>query len=140
MLTPASPDTRIDWKKLVEAIQSHIKSVNWTNRMDLRKMKIELINGLGYFRDQNTVAVLIPEKEDRVLRSKFVVVAIGSRPSLPNIIGANYAITTDELFSLDHAPGRTLVVGAGCRFSNLNPEYLILIFFSQRSQLNAQAF
>lgn len=83
---------------------------------------MELINGLGHFRDAHTVAVLIPGATEKVLRSEYVLVAIGSRPSLPDILGANFAITTDELFSLNHAPGTTLVVGAGCKCSNLSPK------------------
>ena len=34
------------------------------------------------------------------------------RPRYPDIPGAEYGISSDDLFSLDHEPGKTLVVGA----------------------------
>lgn len=40
---------------------------------------------------------------------------MGCRPRYPDIPGAvEYGITSDDLFSLERAPGKTLVVGAGC--------------------------
>ena len=38
---------------------------------------------------------------------------MGGRPSYPNIPGAReLCITSDDIFSLEKAPGKTLVVGA----------------------------
>jgi thioredoxin reductase (NADPH) len=43
------------------------------------------------------------------------VIAVGGRPRYPDIPGAlQYGITSDDLFSLENPPGKTLVVGAGC--------------------------
>lgn len=40
---------------------------------------------------------------------------MGGRPRYPDIPGAlEYGITSDDIFSLERAPGKTLVVGAGC--------------------------
>ena len=42
-----------------------------------------------------------------------IIIAVGGRPSYPDIPGAKeYGITSDDLFSLQKAPGKTLVVGA----------------------------
>lgn len=44
-----------------------------------------------------------------------LLIAVGGRPKYPDIPGAKeYGITSDDVFSLDHAPGKTLCVGAGC--------------------------
>ena len=41
------------------------------------------------------------------------VVAVGGRPKYPDVPGAKeYAITSDDLFSLENHPGSTLIVGA----------------------------
>jgi len=42
---------------------------------------------------------------------KFLV-AVGGRPLLPEIPGIEHTITSDDIFSLPHPPGKTLVVGA----------------------------
>lgn len=42
-----------------------------------------------------------------------IVIAVGGRPSYPDIPGAReFGITSDDIFSLNRAPGKTLVVGA----------------------------
>ena len=41
-----------------------------------------------------------------------IVIATGGRPRYPDIPGREYCISSDDIFSLDHPPGKTLVVGA----------------------------
>ena len=42
-----------------------------------------------------------------------IVIACGGRPSYPGIPGdKEFGITSDDMFSLKKAPGKTLVVGA----------------------------
>jgi len=103
-----------NWSKLTESVQNHIKSVNWVTRVDLRDKKVEYINGLGYFKDAHNVVAVLKNKTERVLNAKFVVIACGGRPKYPNIPGATeYGISSDDIFSLEKAPGKTLVIGAG---------------------------
>lgn len=106
---------KINWAKLTESIQNHIKSVNWVTRVDLRDKKVEYINGLGYFKDAHNVVAVLKNNTERVLNTKYAVIAVGGRPSYPNIPGAHeYGISSDDIFSLEKEPGKTLVVGAGC--------------------------
>jgi len=103
-----------NWSKLTESVQNHIKSVNWVTRVDLRDKKVEYINGLGYFKDAHNVVAVLKNKTERVLNAKFVVIACGGRPKYPDIPGAiEYGISSDDIFSLDKEPGKTLVIGAG---------------------------
>ena len=51
-------------------------------------------------------------KEETVTADK-IVIAVGGRPSYPGIPGdKEFGITSDDLFQLKQAPGKTLVVGA----------------------------
>lgn len=53
---------------------------------------------------------------ERSITGRNIVIAVGGRPRYPDIPGAvEYGITSDDIFSLDHEPGKTLVVGAGCK-------------------------
>nr|AAK93067.1 GM14215p [Drosophila melanogaster] len=102
-----------DWHKLVQSVQNHIKSVNWVTRVDLRDKKVEYINGLGSFVDSHTLLAKLKSGE-RTITAQTFVIAVGGRPRYPDIPGAvEYGITSDDLFSLDREPGKTLVVGAG---------------------------
>ncbi|KAH8248020.1 hypothetical protein KR038_000750 [Drosophila bunnanda] len=102
-----------DWKKLVQSVQNHIKSVNWVTRVDLRDKKVEYINGLGSFVDTHTLVAKMKSGE-RTITAQTFVIAVGGRPRYPDIPGAvELGITSDDLFSLEREPGKTLVVGAG---------------------------
>lgn len=48
------------------------------------------------------------------MRAKFILIAVGGRPSFPEDIPnvKELAISSDDLFSLEKSPGKTLVVGA----------------------------
>lgn len=42
-----------------------------------------------------------------------IVIAVGGRPSYPNIPGdKEFGITSDDIFSLKKSPGKTLCIGA----------------------------
>ncbi|GAB0096789.1 Thioredoxin reductase 1, mitochondrial [Sergentomyia squamirostris] len=104
----------INWPALVEAVQNHIKSVNWVTRVDLRDKKVEYVNGMGYFKDAHNVVAVLKNGTERVLNTKHVVIAVGGRPRYPHIPGAlEYGITSDDIFSMPTPPGKTVVVGAG---------------------------
>ncbi|XP_044261569.1 thioredoxin reductase 2, mitochondrial isoform X1 [Tribolium madens] len=110
---PQPENIKHDWASLRQAVQNHIRSVNWVTRVELRDKKVEYINGLGVFKDPHTVHTVTKQGE-RTLTSKYFLIAVGGRPRYPNIPGAvEYGITSDDIFSLEEAPGKTLVVGAG---------------------------
>lgn len=111
---PTLADVKISWPALTESVQNHIKSVNWVTRVDLRDKKIEYINGLGEFKDPHTLIATLKNGSKKELTAKNIVIAVGGRPHYPEIPGAlEYAISSDDIFSLGHPPGKTLVVGAG---------------------------
>ncbi|XP_011551234.3 thioredoxin reductase 1, mitochondrial isoform X2 [Plutella xylostella] len=111
---PSVEQVNINWASLTEAVQNHIKSVNWVTRVDLRDKKIEYINGLGEFKDPHTIVATLKNGSKKEVTAKHVVIAVGGRPHYPDIPGAlDYCITSDDIFSLSSPPGKTLVVGAG---------------------------
>ena len=47
------------------------------------------------------------------MTAERIVIAVGGRPSYPGIPGdKEFGITSDDIFSLKKAPGKTLVIGA----------------------------
>ncbi|XP_050536910.1 thioredoxin reductase 1, mitochondrial isoform X1 [Daktulosphaira vitifoliae] len=103
-----------NWSSLVEAVQNHIKSVNWVTRVQLRDKKIEYVNGHGVFEDNHTVLAKMKGGKEKRLTAKDIVIAVGGRPKYPNFPGCKeYCITSDDIFSLNSPPGDTLVIGAG---------------------------
>ncbi|XP_019873897.1 thioredoxin reductase 1, mitochondrial isoform X2 [Aethina tumida] len=109
---PQPENIKHDWETLRDAVQAHIKSVNWVTRVELRDKKVEYVNGHGTFLDAHTVQTTTKQGERR-LTAKYFLIAVGGRPRYPDIPGAEYGITSDDIFSLGREPGKTLIVGAG---------------------------
>lgn len=102
-----------DWNHLVKQVQNHVRMLNFRYRVGLRSKDVTYINSLASFVDRNTIAYLDKGSEKRVT-AKNIIIAVGGRPSLPTEIpgAVEYGITSDDIFSLKKAPGKTLVVGA----------------------------
>ncbi|KAI4484660.1 hypothetical protein M0804_007226 [Polistes exclamans] len=103
-----------DWETLKTAVQNHVKSVNWVTRVELRTKMVNYVNALGYFKDPHTVVGVMKNGEEKIITADKILIAVGGRPKYPEIPGAlEYGISSDDIFSLEKAPGKTLVVGAG---------------------------
>ena len=76
---------------------------------------MDFINAKAAFKDEGTVTFTFEDKQQYELKGKNFVIAAGVRPrqyeGLPEL--KNYAITSDDLFSLKENPGKTLVIGGG---------------------------
>ena len=107
-----------DWKKMIELIQSYISSLNFGYVSDFRgDENKKYINAKGTFVDANTIHCYNPapgrRRVDKMIKGKNILIAVGGRPSYPNIPGAKeLCISSDDLFSMTKPPGKTLVVGA----------------------------
>ncbi|XP_011258105.1 thioredoxin reductase 2, mitochondrial isoform X1 [Camponotus floridanus] len=111
---PDPKTVKINWEALKTAVQNHVKSVNWVTRVELRTKKVDYFNALGHFMDAHTVVGVTKKGEEKVFTAKNILIAVGGRPRYPDIPGAlEYGISSDDIFSLERAPGKTLVVGAG---------------------------
>ncbi|XP_017790889.1 PREDICTED: thioredoxin reductase 1, mitochondrial isoform X3 [Habropoda laboriosa] len=111
---PDPPTIKIDWEALKNAVQNHVKSVNWVTRVELRTKEVEYINALGYFKDNHTVCGIMKNGQEKVFTAQNILIAVGGRPRYPDIPGAlEYGISSDDIFSLEKAPGKTLIIGAG---------------------------
>jgi thioredoxin reductase (NADPH) len=104
---------KMNWSTLVDNVQQHIKGLNWGYKQDLKSNKVTYINALGSFVDAHTIQATFKDGKTQLITTKYVVIAVGGRPKVDNIPGMKeYCITSDDIFSMKKAPGKTLVVGA----------------------------
>ncbi|KAL5266697.1 hypothetical protein ACHWQZ_G003913 [Mnemiopsis leidyi] len=102
-----------DWDRMVGNIQNHIKAQNWKIRVDLRDKNVTYYNEYATFVDKHTVKSVNKRGAERTVTADKFVLAMGGRPNYPDVPGAqDYAITSDDIFSLKYHPGKTLCVGA----------------------------
>jgi len=100
------------WEKLKENVQLHIKGLNSGYRNDLLKMeKIDYINSFGSFTDEHTLELIDKKGNKSKISARRFCIAVGGRPIIPDIEGKEYAISSDDIFSLEKSPGKTLCIG-----------------------------
>lgn len=101
-----------NWDVMVRSVQDYIASLNWNYRVSLREAGVEYKNTYGTFVDAHTIECTDKKGKKSSITARRVVIATGGRPKALDVPGGELAISSDDLFSLSKAPGKTLVVGA----------------------------
>lgn len=97
-----------DWKRLTEKREAYIERLNGIYQNNLNNSQVEVISGQAKLVGEKKVAV-----DSVVYSADHILVAVGGRPLLPDIPGAELGITSDGFFQLKDRPARVVVVGAG---------------------------
>lgn len=97
-----------DWSKMVESRQAYIGRIHQSYERVLGNNQITAIKGFAKFVDNKTVEV-----DGQHYTADHILIAVGGRPSIPQIPGAEYGIDSNGFFALDEQPKRVAVVGAG---------------------------
>eukprot|EP00595_Chromulina_sp_UTEXLB2642_P002975 CAMPEP_0196767730 /NCGR_PEP_ID=MMETSP1095-20130614/41903_1 /TAXON_ID=96789 ORGANISM="Chromulina nebulosa, Strain UTEXLB2642" /NCGR_SAMPLE_ID=MMETSP1095 /ASSEMBLY_ACC=CAM_ASM_000446 /LENGTH=505 /DNA_ID=CAMNT_0042136327 /DNA_START=44 /DNA_END=1561 /DNA_ORIENTATION=+ len=104
-----------NWEELVEAVVNHVRRLNFRYRVALKNKNVNYINALAKFEDDHTISYTLKGKNGgfKTITAANIVIAVGGRPVVPDDIpGAReFAITSDDLFTLSKPPGKTLSVG-----------------------------
>ena len=103
---PTSPD--FDWPKLVAAKEAEITRLNGIYEKLLRGAGVEILTGRAVVTGPHAVRI-----GDRDYSAEHILVATGGYPAIPEIPGAELAITSDEAFDLPALPRRIAIVGGG---------------------------
>jgi pyruvate/2-oxoglutarate dehydrogenase complex dihydrolipoamide dehydrogenase (E3) component len=102
-----------NWGEMISNVQNHIKGLNWGYKSEMIKAKVKYFNAYAEFVDAHTIKTDNGKGKVEQITADKIIIATGGRPSYPDIPGdKEFGITSDDLFSLKKAPGKTLVVGA----------------------------
>lgn len=97
---------------------------DWHTLRDNKNTEIARLNGVYFNLLKDAGVTVISERAELVdahqvecagksYRCDKILIATGSWPSLPKIPGIEHAITSNEVFHLQHFPRRAIVVGGG---------------------------
>merc|ERR1711899_452970 len=101
------------WEKMIENVQAHVKGLNWGYKADLRSKNVKYFNELATLTGPNTIKAVNKKGEEKTVTASKFILATGGRPVYPDIPGAKeFGITSDDIFSMQNDPGKTLMVGA----------------------------
>uniref|UniRef100_A0A674AZT5 thioredoxin-disulfide reductase (NADPH) n=1 Tax=Salmo trutta TaxID=8032 RepID=A0A674AZT5_SALTR len=95
-----------NWSTMAEAVQNHVRSLNWGHRVQLQDKEVKYLNIKGSLVDEHTVKGLTRTGKEIMLTAKNIVIATGGRPKYPtHIPGAvEHGITSDDIFWLKESP------------------------------------
>jgi len=101
---------KFDWSTLKKYRDAYIARLNGIYSRMLGNNKVDVVMGSATFSGAREVTVV--ESGDKYT-ADHVLIAVGGRPSLPNIKGIEHCISSDGFFELPTQPQRVAVVGGG---------------------------
>ena len=117
---------RFDWRTLVAAKEAEITRLSGIYRANLEKSGVEIVEQRAFVTGPQSVRLA----DGRALTARHILVATGGHPTAPGaIVGAEHAISSNEVFDLKVFPRRLLVVGGG---------YIAVEFASVFARLGAE--
>ncbi|GAB57657.1 glutathione-disulfide reductase [Rheinheimera nanhaiensis] len=99
---------QFDWATLVKNREAYIGRIHGSYQRGFAANGVTLIEGFARFVDANTVEV-----NGERITADHITIAVGGRPTRPDIPGSEYGIDSDGFFALTEQPKKALVVGAG---------------------------
>ena len=97
-----------DWSALKASRDAYVMRLNGIYGNNLDNRGVTLLEGHARFIDAHTVDV-----GGKAYTADRMVIATGGQPSVPDVPGAEFGITSDGFFELEEQPKRVLIVGSG---------------------------
>jgi len=100
---------RFDWKTLRDNVLKDVDRLNGLYTQTLENHKVEIIPQRATVSGPNEVTLADGSK----VTAKYILIAVGARPHVPECPGNEHGITSNEAFHLDELPKRILIAGGG---------------------------
>lgn len=97
-----------DWEVLKKNRAIEITRLNGIYGNLLKGSGVVQLNGWGSIVDAHTVKV-----GDKTYTARYILIATGGWPTVPDVPGKELTVTSNEIFDLPEFPKRLLVVGGG---------------------------
>lgn len=112
-------ESRFSWPDFMAAKDAEIARLEGIYARNLGAAGVELHRARGVVTGPHSVKL---SSHDRELTAEHILIATGGAPFVPDVPGAQHAITSNELFELPQMPARIVIVGGGyiaCEFAGV---------------------
>ncbi len=108
-------DFQVDLPQMIKRKQSVVDQTTGGITYLMKKNKVDVLTGVGSFKDKNTVLVTDKDGGTQLLETKNVIIATGSKPAtLPFIeLDKKRVITSTEALEITKLPKHIIVMGGG---------------------------
>lgn len=100
---------RFDWATLRDFVANDVDRLERAYTSTLSNNNVEHFAERAVVAGPNTVRLA----SGREITAKFILIAVGAWPVMPDIVGAEHCITSNEVFHLPELPKRVVIQGAG---------------------------
>lgn len=100
---------KFDWNRLRDHVLGDVDRLNGLYEKTLESHGVERIMERAVVNGSNTVKLA----SGREISAKYILVAVGGWPFVPEFEGSEHCITSNEVFHLDELPKRVVIAGAG---------------------------
>ena len=100
---------KFDWATLRDFVASDVDRLERAYTSTLSNNNVEHFAERAVVTGPNTVRLA----SGREITAKFILIAVGAWPVMPEITGAAHCITSNEVFHLPELPKRVVIQGAG---------------------------
>ena len=109
---------RFDWQAFRGKLDRELDRLEGAYTSGLVSANVEIHHERAVLVDAHTVQLASGAR----FTARHILIAVGGRPALPPIPGAELGIVSDDIFTLPELPGRVLIVGSGfiaCEFASI---------------------
>ncbi|MGV6839220.1 MAG: glutathione-disulfide reductase [Planktomarina sp.] len=109
---------RFDWLVFRGKLETELDRLEGIYRKLLKNSGVETFDARAAVNGPNSVTL----SDGRSFTAKTILVATGGRPVKPDVPGAEYGITSNDIFHLDQMPKSILIIGGGyiaCEFAGV---------------------
>jgi glutathione reductase (NADPH) len=103
------PECAFDWKTLRDNVLSEVSRISGIYEQTLDNNKVEILRERATVTGPHEVTLA----SGRKVSARYILVATGATPAIPDVPGAELGITSNEAFHLDDVPRRVVIAGAG---------------------------
>ncbi|MBK1781927.1 glutathione-disulfide reductase [Advenella sp. WQ 585] len=108
----------LNWETLKRQRATEISRLNGVYENLFKGAGVELIRGWATLQAPHTVKL----DNGQTYTARHILIATGGKPTVPDVPGKEYVITSNDIFDLPEFPQRLLVVGGGyiaCEFASI---------------------
>lgn len=98
--------SRFDWATFKQSMHSHLESIRHSQVQNLDG--IDILRGEAQLKDAHTLSV-----GEQTVTTEFTLLAVGSKPLMPDLPGIEHALTSKDIFQLDSLAKSYAIVGGG---------------------------
>lgn len=100
--------TTFNWQTLLKNRDAYIDRIHCSYEQIFSKNNVDIISGYAKFEDNKTISV-----NGKLYTADHILIAVGGKPTIPNIEGSEFGITSDDFFALQVQPKKMIVIGGG---------------------------